>query len=78
MANDGGPLRRWLAAQDGPVTYASVMRALAIPYMNILMQELETMMKSPRPARPLLAARVISRSHPLPNRGFFDMARALG
>ena len=73
------PLRQWLAEQGSVVSYAEVMQALDIPHMNILTQALELLMQEDAAAgRPLLAARVVSRSHPLPNRGFFDLARSLG
>lgn len=72
-------LRLWLEGLDGTATYGQALRALGIDHMNILTQALEIMMKEDAAAgRPLLAAMVISRSHPLPNRGFFDLARALG
>ena len=72
-------LRQWLGSLDRPVTYAEALQAMGIDHMQDLTQALEILMEQDVAAgRPLLAARVVSRSHPLPGRGFFDKARALG
>ena len=72
-------LRTYLTALPSPVTYADAARGIEAPTINALTQALELMMEQDAAAgRPLLAAMVISRTHALPNRGFFDLARTLG
>ena len=72
-------LREWLLGLHRPVTYAEAMQALAVPHMRDLTQALEILMEQDVAAgRPLVAALVVSRVGPLPNRGFFDKARTLG
>ena len=72
-------LRRWLEGVAGTVTYAEAMRDVGFEHMKDLTQALELLMEQDSATgQPMLAALVISRSHPLPNRGFFDKARALG
>ena len=72
-------LRAYLTRSTSPVTYAQVRRDLAAPSINAVTQALELMMNEDAKAgRPFLAALVVSRSHPLPARGFFDHARSLG
>ena len=73
------PLRQWLAQQGAIVSYAEAMRGVGFAHMKDLTQALEFIMEQDGAAgQPLLAAKVVSRTHPMPNRGFFDMARALG
>jgi hypothetical protein len=76
---DTAQLRAYLAGCAAPVTYAQAARVLGGIQINILTQILEKMMEEDMlDDRPFLAARVVSRTAPLPARGFFDMARALG
>ena len=72
-------LRTWLMGLQGTVSYAEAMRVMALPHMKDLTQALEILMEQDvAVGRPILAALVVSRTHPRPNRGFFDKARALG
>ena len=72
-------LRHWLEGVAGTVTYAEAMKVMGIANMKDLTQALELLMEQDHAAgSPLLAARVVSRTRPLPNRGFFDKARDLG
>jgi hypothetical protein len=72
-------LRAYLTARMTPVTYAQAARDLGGISINNLTQLLETTMEEDvAAARSLIAARVISRTGPLPARGFFDKARSLG
>ena len=72
-------LRQWLGSLDELVTYAGAMRALGFAHLQDLTQALEILMEQDVAAgQPLVAAMVVSRTHPLPNRGFFDKARGLG
>ncbi len=60
------------------ISYAALARDFGMRIAE-LTHTLERLMELDVTAgRPLLAARVISRTHPLPARGFFDKARDLG
>ncbi len=77
MTPDG--LRAYLNRCARPVTYGQVMRDLSAPSLNSVTQALEILMDQDMCAgQPFLAALVVSRTRPLPARGFFDHARALG
>jgi NFU1 iron-sulfur cluster scaffold homolog, mitochondrial len=72
-------LRAYLANRTSTVTYAQAARDMGGISINHLTQALEKMMEEDSvTGHPFLAARVISRTRPLPARGFFDRARALG
>ena len=72
-------LRAYLGALGSPVSYAQARRDMGASHMRNLTEALETLMDQDAAAgRPYVAAMVISRSHPLPNRGFFDHAARLG
>ncbi len=72
-------LRDYLAAQTGPVTYRKAQQDMGFARLHDLTQALETLMDQDAAAgRPLVAARVVSRTTALPARGFFDHARRLG
>jgi hypothetical protein len=72
-------LRAYLVGCAAPVTYAQAACDLGGIKINTLTQLLEiTMEEDITNGRPFLASRVISRTAPLPARGFFDKARALG
>ncbi len=72
-------LQAYLLARSAPATYAQVQRDLGAERLNDVTQALEMLMEQDAAAgRPFLAAMVISRTQPLPARGFYDMARALG
>jgi len=72
-------LRAYLMARAAPVTYADAARDLGAENLHALTQALEMLMEEDaRVGRPLLAAMVVSRTRPLPGRGFFDLARTLG
>ncbi len=76
---DTAPLRSYLAGCSTPVTYAKAARDLGGIRINELTQLLERAMEEDAHlGLPFIAARVISRAGPIPARGFFDKARALG
>ena len=72
-------LRGYLAALEAPVSYRQTQRDQGFDRLADLTRALETLMVEDAAAgRPLLAARVVSRTTALPARGFFDHARSLG
>jgi hypothetical protein len=72
-------LRQWLLSLDQPVTYVTAQQALGFARMQDLTQALEILMEQDvAGGQPLLASMLVSRTHPMPGRGFFDKARALG
>jgi hypothetical protein len=72
-------LRAYLADRASPVTYAQTARDIGGIHINTLTQALElTMEQDATGAHPFIASWVVSRTRPLPARGYFDKARALG
>ncbi|MGL5010547.1 MAG: hypothetical protein ACRC6I_11755, partial [Paracoccaceae bacterium] len=69
----------YLAERNTPLTYAQVAQAMGGISINTLTQALELTMEEDADAgRPFIASWVVSRTQPLPARGYFDKARALG
>ena len=72
-------LRSYLQRLAEPVTYSRVMQDLGAPHMRNITAALEILMdEDAAQNRPFLSALVVSRTYPMPNRGFFLHARTLG
>jgi hypothetical protein len=72
-------LRAYLSNCAAPVTYAKIASDLGAARLQDVTQALELLMEQDAAAnRPFLAALAVSRTRPLPARGFFDKARDLG